>query len=452
LSGAGVIAGRRPPAVAGAPGLVRGVGRWAMVGLMINAIIGAGIFGLPSRVHALAGPWALAAYVACAIVIGAIVLCFAEVASRFTGTGGPYLYTRAGLGPAAGFVVGWLAWIARATALAVIADVFASYLGFFWAPATAGAGRALVILVAMAVLSAINVIGVTRAAMVSSVLTAAKLVPLVAFIAVGVFFVDPGRFAGAPLPAPGPFSQALFQLVFAFGGFEAVVVAAGESRDPQRDIPFALVFAIGATTLIYVLIQIVCIGTLPGLATSVRPLADASVRFAGRIGGSVIAVGALISAAGTLLASLLAAPRVLFAMSEHGQMPRVLAAAHPRFRTPVTAILVTAVAALALALSGTFTRLLSLNVIARLLQYLGTAIALIVLRRRPSAPPARFPVRGGTWVAGFAILASLALLTRSGLRELRDIGLAVGAGFVLAGALRWRVRRSGTGPGGAARA
>lgn len=428
------------PSAAERPGLVRRVGRWSLVALMINAIIGAGIFGLPSRVHALAGPWALAAYGGCAIVIGAIVLCFAEVASRFTGTGGAYLYARAALGPIAGFAVGWMQFLSRVTALAVIADVFASYLGFFLPAAAAGSGRALTLIVAVSVLTGINVVGVGRAARASNVLGIGKLLPLVMFVAIGLFALDPQRFAGAVRPQPGPFALALYQLVFAFGGFEAAVATAGEAKDPRRDVPFAMLVAIAATTALYVLIQVVCIGTLPGLAASVRPLADAGERFMGRAGGGLIAAGALISAAGTMLATLLAAPRMLFAMSEQGELPAALAGVHRTFRTPVASILVTALAGLGLALSGTFPRLLSLNVISRLVLYLCTATALLVLRRRPEAPPARFRVRGGAAIAGFAILACVALLTRSGWRELRDVAIAVGAGFILAGVLRWRVR------------
>jgi amino acid transporter len=119
-------------------GLVRGIGRWDMVALMINGIIGAGIFGLPSRIHSLVGPWGLLAFVACALVVACMALCFAEVSSRFTLTGGPYLYTQQAFGPLAGFLIGWLLWITRLTALAAIGSVMASYLAFFWTPAAAG--------------------------------------------------------------------------------------------------------------------------------------------------------------------------------------------------------------------------------------------------------------------------------------------------------------------------
>ena len=434
------MAATRTPerAASSEPGLVRGVGRWALVALMINGIIGAGIFGLPSRIHALVGPWGLLAFIACAVVVASICLCFAEVSSRFIQTGGPYLYTRQAFGSTAGFLMGWLSWLTRVTALAVISGVMADYLAFFWAPAAAGWGRAAAIGVVMTAFTIVNLIGVVRAATVVKVLTVGKLVPLLLFVGVGLFFLDPHRFALGQAPEAGTFSKAVFQLVFAFGGFEATVVAAGEAKDPRRDTPFALMAAIGIATLFYVSIQAVCIGTLPGLATSAKPLADASERFMGSRGGAIIAFGALVSTVGTLCSSLLAAPRLIYAMSEQRQLPGWLGAIHRRFRTPHVAILLTGAAGLALALSGTFTYLLTLNVITRLLAYLSTAGALLVFRWRGREEPARFSVPAGPLVATLTIAACLWLLAQSGGRDLRDVGIALAAGLIVHLAVRWR--------------
>jgi len=423
-------------------GLVRGVGRWAMVALMINAIIGAGIFGLPSRIDALVGPWGLLAFVACAVVVASICLCFAEVSSRFTMTGGPYLYTHQAFGPLPGFLLGWLSWLTRVSALAVISDVMASYFAFFWAPAALPWGRAVVIGTAVVALTVVNVVGVVRTATVIQLLTVGKLIPLLLFVGVGLFFLEPQRFAFVNAPDSGSFSKAVFQLVFAFGGFEAAVVTAGEVKDPRRDIPFALLVAIGVTTLFYVLIQAVCLGTLPGLATSTKPLADASVQFMGTPGGALIALGALLSTAGTLCVSILAAPRLIYAMSERRQLPAGLGAIHARFRTPHVAILMTGAAGLALALSGTFTYLITLNVITRLLAYTSTAGAMLIFRRRDRGQPALFSAPGGLLVSGLTIAACLWLLAQSGPRDLRDVGIALAIGLLVHTAdRRSRLRR-----------
>jgi len=412
-------------------GLVRGVGRWAMVALMINAIIGAGIFGLPSRIDALVGPWGLLAFVACAVVVASICLCFAEVSSRFTITGGPYLYARQAFGPLAGFLLGWLSWLTRVSALAVISDVMASYFAFFWAPAALPGGRALVIGTVVVVLTVVNVVGVVRATTVVQVLTVGKLIPLLLFVGVGLFFLEPQRLALVNAPDLGSFSKAVFQLVFAFGGFEAAVVTAGELKDPRRDIPFALLVAIGVTTLFYVSIQAVCIGTLPGLATSTKPLADASVQFMGTLGGTWIALGAILSTVGTLGSSMLAAPRLVYAMSAQRQLPDRLGAIHARYHTPHVAILMTGAAGLALALSGTFIYLLTLNVSTRLLAYLSTAGAMLIFRRRDRGQPALFSAPGGLLVSGLTVAACLWLLVQSSPRELRDVGIALALGLVV---------------------
>jgi amino acid transporter len=402
-----------------------------MVALMINGIVGAGIFGLPSKIHAIAGAYALIGFAACALVMAAITLCFAEVSSRFTLTGGPYLYAEEAFGPWVGFLSGWLIWITRLTAIATIATVMTSYLAFFWSPAASGSGRAAAMTVAIAALTILNLAGVRQTAGVVMGLTIAKLVPLLLFVGVGLFSIDPHRFAGARPPSVGSLSQVVLQLVFAFGGFEAAVIAAGECKDPRRDVPFALLISIVAVTLLYAAIQVVSIGTLPALATSEKPLADAAVRFMGGAGASVVALGALISTLGTLCASLLVGPRVLFAMSERERLPRWLARTHPRRHTPQVAILLTAGAALALGLTGTFTRLLTLSVIARLACYLLTAIAVPVLRRRARGEPALFSIPGAPAVVSLAIAACLWLLSRSGARERRDVAIAIALGLLL---------------------
>lgn len=425
------------PIVDRGEGLLRALGRWTMTALMINMIVGSGIFGLPSRIHGQAGSWDQTAYLACAVVIAAIALCLAEVASRFRDTGGPYLYARESLGPLPGFLVGWLMLLTRMTSLAIIAGVMVDYLSWFWPAAANAPIHAVVAASAIAALAVINWIGVRQGAGVASALTIAKLIPLFFFVVVGAFFVDPRRFGGVP-PASGGVTPAVLQLVFAFGGFEAAIVTAGEMKDPPRDAPFALLMGIGATAVLYLAIQAVCVGTLPELSTSTRPLADAAQRFAGVAGGSVLAVGAFVSTLGTLGGTLLAAPRLLFAMSEAGQMPRLFARLDPRFHTPAAAILAVALGGMLLSVTGTFTYLVRLNVLTRLVQYLATALAVLVLRRR-TGRAAPFVVRGAWIVVPFTVAACAWLMITSSPREQRDLGIALALGLVVYGAGRaWR--------------
>lgn len=431
----------KTPAGALSTGLLRGVGLPALIAVMINAIVGAGIFGLPSKVHALAGPHGLFAFLGCALVIAAIGLCFAEVASRFSQTGGPYVYASLAFGPVAGFVIGWLMWLTRMTAVAAIANVMISYLAHFWPAGGAGGGRTLVIVFAIAALTAIIARGVRQSARTATAFTIGKLIPLALFVTLGLFALDPAAFAAAAPPAPGRFVEAVLILVFAFGGFEGVVVLAGESKNPRRDVPAALFAGLGAVTVLYLLIQVVCVGTLPGLADSARPLADAAARFMGGAGAAVITVGALISTTGTMFSAMFLGPRVLYAMAEQGQIPGAFQAVHPRFRTPLLAIALTSLVSLALAASGTFSYLAGLSVITRLLIYLATAASLMVLRRRSDAPPAQFTAPAGNAVAALAMIACGWLLASSQPRELRDVGIAIGAGLVMYAARRMAAKR-----------
>jgi amino acid transporter len=423
-------------------GLVRGVLRRDTVALMINGIIGAGIFGLPSKIHALIGVHALLAYVICTFVVGCIALCCAEVSSRFTGTGGAYLYARTTIGALPAFGVGWLMWVTRVIALAVIVNVMVSYLGFFLPAASTGAWRVSIMTAVVGTLTVVNLVGVRRAAMVTNALTIGKLIPLLLFVGLGLFFVDPSRFTAGPLPEPGTMTLAVTQLMFAFAGFEATAIAAGEMRDPQRNIPFATLAALTVVAILYLLIQIVCIGTLPALGVSERPLADASLRFMGSAGASVIAAGAVISTLGIIGGILLVGPRLLFAIADQGQIPPIFARTHPTFHTPHVAILLTAAISLALAITGTFASLVTIGVLTRLTTYLATIAALLVLRRRGSETPALFRAPAGPFVSAVAAAACSWLFVNSGWRELRDVGIATLIGFALHGVYRWWVRPS----------
>jgi amino acid transporter len=418
----------RPPA-----GLTRGLRRWDLVALVINSIIGAGIFGLPATAFARAGTYSLLAYVVAAAAIALVIVCFAEVGSRFKATGGPYLYARETFGPLIGFQVGWLLWLGRIAAFASLVNLFGGYLGYFIPDIGDVLWRSSVIAAIVAALAAANVGGVRLSAAVTNVLTIGKLIPLLLLIVVGAFFVDPQRYSFEAQPSYGAFSQAALLLAFTFMGFEGASIPTGEMRDPARHLPFALLTGMVAVTIVYVSVQAVCIGTLPDLARSQRPLADAGVRFLGTPGASLIAVGALVSISGTLNALMFATPRLLFAMGENGQLPRLLSATHPRVRTPVPAILLTAAITLGLALFTTFISALTISTVVRLLAYTSTCAALPVLRRDPKLPLPSFVVPGGALVSAIALILSVWLLSNSPASEMRVAGLAVLLGFVVYG-------------------
>jgi amino acid transporter len=426
-------------------GLIRGIRRWDLVAVAINGIIGAGIFGLPSRVYALIGPYSVVAFVACALVVGLIVLCFAEVSSRFSETGGPYLYARDAFGPLVGFEVGWLMWLARLTAFAANCNLLIDYLGYFHPGIGAGWLRAVVIIAIAVALTTVNIAGVRNAALFSDVFSIGKLIPLALFIVVGLFFLDPGNFSTPAQPAISSFSQSVLLLVYAFTGFEMAIIPAGEARDPQRNLPFAILTSLAVVAVVYILVQVVCVGTLPELATSNRPLADASERFLGPIGATVITVGVAISIIGNLIVVILAGARLPFAMAENRELPRVFAATHDRFRTPHAAIIATAVVMLALTLSGKFISSVAVSVIARLLAYIVTCSALIVLRRRDEREMrfrALFKAPAGVAVSIAALGLSVWLLAHSSGTEAWNAAVAVVIGVLIYGAYKLVSRKS----------
>ena len=431
-------------------GLIREIRKWDLVALLVNVTVGAGIFRLPADVQKTVGNYSLAAFVVCAVIVGMIALCFAEVGSRFSTTGGPYLYAKETFGPTIAFMVGWLMWLTRVAGFATLTQVFVAYLGYFWPPAESGLPRIAIITALVVVLTVINIIGVKQSARVGDIFTVSKLIPLGLFVGVGLFFISPARFTLAVRPGFGSFSAAVFILIYVFSGFEAVLVNSGEIRRPQRVIPFALIVALSASVALFLLIQVVCIGTLPNLAESVRPLAEASRSFLGTTGPPIISAGALIGIFGTLNVIMLACTRLPFAMAVQGQLPIQLARVHRRFRTPHVSILVSAMAVLLLALSGTFIYAVKVTVITRVIVYASTCVALPLLRRRSRMATSfrtvgetsrSFELPGGILISMVCVILCLCLLANSGWREARDVAIAIMIGLVIYAATRLGLRR-----------
>jgi amino acid transporter len=412
-------------------GLVRGIRRWDLVAITINGIIGAGIFGLPAKVYALIGTYSLFAFVACAIVVVLIILCFAEVSSRFEDTGGPYIYARAAFGQSVAFEIGWLIWLARLTAFGANCNLLVNYLTYFWSAANQPGFRAAIIVAVVLVLTVINLVGIRQAAIVSNIFTVGKLIPMLIFIAVGLFFLNPSAFAFGPAPGSGAFSQSVLLLVYAFTGFEMATIPAGEVKNPQKNLPYALLIAIAVVGFFYILIQIVCVGTLPELAQSQKPLADSGVRFLGVLGGTIISAGAIISITGNLNILMLSGSRVPFAMAEQKQLPSLIARVHPYFSTPYIAIVLTALLMLVLTLNSSFVQALTISTIARLVTYGATCLALPILRRRRDNSPALFKLPLGNIVAGLSLVLIVWLLAHSTLQEAKTATIAAAVGLLI---------------------
>ena len=272
--------------------LVRAIGRWGLAALVINSIIGSGIFGLPAIVAADLGRQSPFAYLVAAVGVGMIMGCFAEVASQFRQAGGPYLYTRVAFGRLLALEVAWLHWLSRLTAAAAAINLFSTYLGYFWPSAQRPLERSLLAAAILVVITGVNLLGVKVGAHLSSAFTIAKLAPLLLFAVAGLVygFAHPAVTLANPHVATATdWFNASLVLLFAYGGFEGALVPMSEARDPQRDVPFAMLVAFLSVTLIYVLVQIVVIRVLPDPAQTDRPLAMAAEVFLGPAGAAFIA-------------------------------------------------------------------------------------------------------------------------------------------------------------------
>jgi basic amino acid/polyamine antiporter, APA family len=394
-------------------GLVRAIGRWSLAALTVNCIIGSGVFGLPSALAAKAGRVSILGVLLAAVAIGVVMACFAEVASRFNETGGPYLYAREAFGSFMGILVAWLVWFVRLTACAANANLFVNYLAEFWPRATQPLSRVAVLTLLIGVLAIINVRGVRAGTHVSTTFTVAKLASL-GFICVAgaAYLIALHRIIPAPITTENrAWGQAIVLLIFAYGGFEAALISTGEARDPRRDVPFGLFAALIVCTVIYGVIQWVVVGALPDPGHSDRPLADVMRTVMGNGGAALMAIGALMSCYGYLSGNLLATPRITFALAERGELPSPFALVHSRFRTPYFSISVFALLIWMFALIGNFTWNVTLSAGSRLFYYGVVCAAVPALRRKP-APPALFHLRAGSLIGFLGVAICAGLLTR----------------------------------------
>lgn len=405
----------------GAPTLVRALGRWTLALLVVNAIVGSGIFGLPSVVSKHVGALAPWAWILGAVGNGVVMLCFAEVASRFTAAGGAYLYAREALPRLVAIEVGWLAFLTRMTAAAAGANLFTVNLAGLLPAAERESVRVALLTVLLGTLTAVNVAGVREGARWSNLFTVAKLVPLAILLAAGAAFLlarDAVAPAGpAPAATPDDWLRAGLLIAFAYGGYDGALLAMGEARDPRRDAPFALVTAMVALALLYAAVQWVVDGALADPAATERPLVEAANVLLGPWGGALLAAGALVSIAGFLGANFLNAPRLGYALAENGDLPAAVGRIHPRRRTPYVAILGFGFLVWALAVAGSFAWNATLSAVARLFVYGATCVAMLALRRRdPAGARFRLPAGPAFAAAGIAFCALLA--SRMGRAEL----------------------------------
>jgi len=413
--------------------LIRAIGAGTLTANIINITIGAGIFVLPAVAAEGLGAAAPVAYVVCAALMALIVACFAAAGSRVSLTGGLYAYIEVAFGPFVGFLAGVLYWLMASFAVASVASAFAGSIGALASPADNPIARGLIIAALFGVLAALNVRGVRSGSRVVQAVTVAKLLPLVVFVAAGLWFMDWGAVRWPALPGVGAIGKTAIVLIYAFAGVEVALVPSGEIRDPSRTVPRAVFTALALTTTFYLLIQGVAQGLLgASLVTyASAPLAEAASRVLGDAGRLMVLGGAVVSMFGYVSGDMLGSPRSLFALGRDGVLPPVLARVHPVYRTPHVAIVVYGCLVAVLAISSSFRQLAILANVAALTLYLACVGAAFELQRRDVRGDGEpFSVPGGPAIPMLAAAVILWLLSNATRKEFSIEGLVLAVAAV----------------------
>lgn len=361
--------------------LKRSIGFWGASFLVLNGLIGAGIFALPAKMaNALgaASPWVFLLFGALML---SIVWCFGQLAVKLQDTGGPTVYSEAAFGRFTSFQTGWLYYLARATAIAANMHVLLLYAGYLWPQLHSVAGQSIAILVISALLIWVNVTGVRTAIRTLDGITFLKLLPFLILIPVGIVNL-PDTAQTVTLPTIDTLGAGALLTLYAFIGFETVVVTSGETREPGKTIPRALMLTVMAIAAFYFTVQYIYWHTIGAGQPDSAPLIALADNLFGPTGALIMTLTAVFSVAGNLLANSISTSRLTFAMAKEKTLPSVFAHVHPRYATPDISIIVLGVFAAIMALSGGFVWLAIASVLARLLVYTLCIVALMKLQRQ----------------------------------------------------------------------
>ena len=416
------------------PQLVRALGLWETSSIAVGIMIGTAIFIVPAEITRTVGSpgAALAVWIAGGLLSLFGALSFAEMAAMLPTSGGQYVFLREAYGPLVSFLCGWSFFLAaQGGGISVLAVGFAQYVGDFvplssW-EAKAAAAASIVLF------TAINYRGVREGGLTQSVLTGLKVGVMVVIVILG-YVLAAGVPAGVKsLPvAPGggfvaSFGLALVAALWAYEGWNACTFAAGEVKRPERNLPLALIMGTIGVIVLYIGLNLVYyrVLTLPEVAQSPRVAADAAVRIFGRTGAYLVSIVIIISTLGSINGSVLAAPRVYYAMAKDGLFFRWCAAVHPRYHTPHLALLLQGAWAILLVAMGTYEELFTYVVFAAWVFYALAGFAVIILRRKRPELPRPYRVFGYPWVPIAFVLASTWFLVNTLIEKPIEAGLGV---------------------------
>jgi amino acid transporter len=429
----------KPDTVSGDKGhLIRAIGFMGIAVLALNSVIGGGIFGLPPNVVARAGlasPWL---FLIVGVLVITIVLTFAQLASYFRESGGPVLFTTKAFGPVVGFGTGWVYYISRITAFAGNSTLLAAYIGSLWEPASTGTGRAIIITLVCAALTWANYIGVRDGVRTLSVLTILKLAPIIVLILFGLPYVSAESVLPGEMPVIDDLGGTILMMMFAFVGFESTTIVSGESKDPRRSLPAALVQTTIFIGIFYFLVVLSYVAVLPNVSGDQTTLVGMGEFLLGPVGAIAITLAAVFSIGGNLGAILLAVPRLTFALAEQRLLPRWFGVVHERYATPGNSILFLGGISYVLALSGSFEKLVIASSLTRLITYILCISALPIIHRQASEEQRRhaYRLKGGYTIPALALGISIWIAAQSGQDEWLLTAILFVVGLLLFGVAR----------------
>ena len=424
--------------------LIRGIGFAGLIILVLNSVIGAGIFALPAAISARAGvlsPWL---FLVVGLLIITVVLTFAELASYFKDSGGPVLFTTTAFGPLVGFSTGWLLFISRMTAFAANSTVMAVYLGAVWPWFADGIGRTTLIVSVCSALTLANYLGVKDGVRTMAVFTFLKLAPILLLIILGLQYVGADTLFPAEMPTIDDLGGTTLLLIYAFVGFESATIISGEAKNPKKMMPKALVTTVIATGLLYFLIVLVYISVLPGAGESGATLIDVGRELMGPAGVVLITFAAFFSIGGNLASAMLTVPRLTFALAEERLLPRWFGHIHEKYATPSNSILFLGGLGMVFALSGSFLWLAAASSLTRLMLYVLCIGALPIIRRKATEEERHesYRLRGGYTIPIIGLMVSVWIGLQSEMRSWVVTGSLLGIGLLFYALAAGRRQRS----------
>ena len=411
-------------------GLLRVIGTGAVALAVVNMVIGAGIFALPGIVAAELGSAAIIAYFICSVTVALIFLCYAEVGSRITRSGGSYAYIEEAFGPFVGFIASTLYWFGWGIlADAAVTVIMVESLAILFPILEQTIPRAVFIVMLLAFLATVNIRGAKAGVNLFIFNTLAKLVPLILLLVVGLFAINLDNLAIPEWPSASSLAAATVILFYAFTGAESALCTSGEIKNSARTVPLGLLFGLCGVLLLYVGLQTVSQGVLGAeLANNTKaPLVAVATEVFGDWGGKMLIAGAVISIYSGLSGEMLAAPRVIFASAKDGNLPKILSSVHPKYKTPYVAIIFIAVIIVAFALTGSFKTLAIVATGSILLIYLAVSLAVLRLRQRDGMPKeGEYTIPFGPVIPILSCLFVVGLLLQIPYDEAKTVAALVG--------------------------